>query len=185
LDHAAVARVGSTDAVRLNDLQHAGWTVTRGATSITLTHDFASIAELGKLLSSAGGVLRDPTFVHDGHNRFSVVADMRSLGAGVKSDAALAARLQAAGLDVDAVATQLDREVRNAVHLTVSLQLPDGTTRTVAVHNGELTTVAAASTTSDPARVWLIIAGVALGATAIGLFVLSFRRKRRATLGTP
>jgi LPXTG-motif cell wall-anchored protein len=185
LDSAAVARVGSTAAVRLDDLQHAGWTVTRDATSITLTHDFANVSELGQLLSAAGGVLGDPKVVHE-HDRFStkerfsVVADTSALGAGVKSDATLARSLQAAGLNVDALAPQLDRELREAVHLTITLRLPNGTTRTVAVRNGAATTVAAVTTTSSQTGVWLVIAGVVLGATALGLFILSFRRKRRA-----
>jgi hypothetical protein len=190
LDHAAVARVGSTAAVRLDDLQHSGWTVARDATSITLTHDFASMSELAQLLSPAEGVLRDPRLVHEHDrfstkDRFSVVADTRSLGTGVKADAALMRRLKTAGVNVDAIATQLDRELRDAVHLTLTLQLANGTTRTEAVRNGALTTVTAtSSTTSGAARAGLIIAGGALAALALGLLLLSVRRKRRATRET-
>jgi hypothetical protein len=185
LDPAAVARVGSTAAVRLNDLQQAGWAVARDATTITLTHGFANISELAKLLSAAGGVLRDPKRVHQHDrfkttDRFSVVADTSVLSAGVKSDAALVSRLHAAGIDVGAVAPRIDRELRDAVHLTVTLRLPDGNTRTVAVRNGAITTVAATSMTSKSAGMWLVVAGVVLGASALGLFILSFRRKRRA-----
>jgi hypothetical protein len=175
LDQSAIARIGSTADVRLDDLVRTGWTVTRTANTITVSHPFAGMPQLSSLLAASGGVLTNPK-VNGGH--VSIVVDGGAFGAGVKSDSALAARLRAAGVDVNAVAAQLDRELLDDVHVTIALQGQEAT-----VTPGARSTLSAKTTSADDGSNLAVRGGIALAIVALILMVVSFRR-RRTTSGT-
>jgi hypothetical protein len=186
-DAEAAQRIGGTSSVRLSDLERAGWHIGVGPRSITATHGFSGQTDLAARLSEVGGsgLLANPHISHE-HSTFStrdsasVDVDLRSLSAGVKSDAQLAARLRDAGIDVGALSAQLDRELHDAFHLTVALHLPDGTTRSIKVGPGARATLSVSSRHADHNRERAVAIGGLLALAAVVLLGLSFRRPRRA-----
>ena len=105
----------------------------------------------------------------------SIVVDGAELNAGVKSDAQLAARLREAGVDVNAVAAQLNRELLDDVHITVALQGQETT-----VTPGARSTLAATTHSVDDGPNLAVRGGMALAIVALLLLLFSFRRRRRA-----
>jgi hypothetical protein len=186
-DAEAAQRIGGTSSVRVTDLERAGWHVDVGPHAITATHAFTGQADLATRLSELGGsgVIGNPRLSHQ-HSTFStrdaasVDIDLRGLSAGVKADAALAARLRDAGIDVDALSAQLDRELRSGFQLTVALRLTDGTTRSIEVPPGARATLVATSRHADRSRELAVGIGGLLAVVALVLLGLSFLRPRRA-----
>src|SRR5260221_2909616 len=137
LDAGAVQRLTSggslASAVPLGDLRDAGWHVSAwkrdasGGAAITLTHAFVGQQRLaGRLadLTGPNGALRDPRITRTRgwfgtSDKISVTVDLRDISAGVKSDAELTKRLQAAGLDVNTLDAQLTSALNDALHVTV------------------------------------------------------------------
>jgi hypothetical protein len=185
LDKDAAARVGGTSALRLADLRAAGWKVATGTRSVTISRDFVGQRELSDRiddLAGSSGVLSDAKLVRErgrfsSRDSLSVRIDLRRLGAGVGNDPQLRTALASAGVDVDALATRLDEELRDAFHLTVAVHLPDGTTRTVRPAVGSATSLAATSRHSDWMRAVAVGIGVVFGLLAV-LFVVQGLRRR-------
>jgi hypothetical protein len=189
LDADALARLGASGAsappVVVDDLRQAGWTVSpwvnsgRGSQTITLTHGFADRAELARVvdeLTGAKGILQNPTLAHrrgwfSSRDALSLVVDMRAPSIGLTSDAALAANLRKVGVDPAVLEAQLDSQLRNALHLTVELHLPDGHTVTYEAQNGQVRTVSATSGGTDLDRVVKFGLGVALAVVAAMFFL--------------
>jgi len=203
LDADAVARLGTaaggTPPVVLNDLRAAGWKVSpwveteHGSQTITLSHTFADQAELTRLvgdLAGSNGILRSPTLSHQrgwfsSHDALSLVVDTRAPSVGVTDDAALVAKLRAAGVDPAALESQLDSEVRGALHLTVVLHLPDGHKQTYVAQNGQVRTVSAVSGGTDWDRVVKFGLGIALGIVAAMFLIaagVGAQRNRRRVI---
>jgi hypothetical protein len=187
LDADAAQRVGGTGALRLDDLQAAGWVVQRDARSITMTRSFVDTADLSHALTQLGGVLGDASVTRDrrrfsSRDALSVVVDTRALSARVASDPLLSSRLKTAGVDVAALSKQFDAQLRDAFHLTVVLRLPDGTTRTVSAPSGARTAVAISKTHEDQARKTLLAIGAGLALVAVVLGLFGLRRRSRSTL---
>jgi hypothetical protein len=189
-------------ATRFEDLRRAGWVVSpittaaNGSSTITMSHSFAGEADLSTRLADlvgAEGMLRDPTITNS-HGWLSstqgltLVVDMRAPSAGIVSDAALAAKLRAAGIDPVALDARLSKELKGALHLTVAARLPNGDTRTFTAANGTLTT----ANLTEHAKDWDRIVKVGLALTLAllaGSFALAAsmsarrdRRRRRARL---
>ncbi len=201
LDADAVQHLGGPTALaqiasRFDDMRTAGWVVSPitpgsdGGSAITLSHPFASEADLATRLADlvgTNGVLRDP-HIEQSRGWFSstqgltIVVDMRAPSAGIASDAALAARLRAAGIDPVARDARLTKELRGALHLTIALRLPNGHTRTFTATNGTLVTADLTNHSTDWDR--MVKLGIALAlvllAGAFGLAAaMSARRERR------
>jgi hypothetical protein len=183
-------------AVPLGDLRAHGWTVgswratAAGGAAITLSKGFTGAAGLSSVLAELdgrNGALRDSQLVRSrsllrDRDSVSVVADLRELSVGVKGDAGLAARLRAAGVDVDALDRQLQAQLGSALDLTLELTLPDGTVKSVAVKPGTTQTVSVASAGTHYGRLLALV--VAAGAAFLGLLMLlaaalNARRARR------
>jgi len=189
LDADAVARLGTAaaaaPAVIVDDFRSAGWKVSRwqksgnGSQTISLSHSFADRAELAQRvaeLAGPKGILRDPTLSRQrgwfsSRNALSVVVDMRAPSVGVTSDAALVAKLRSAGVDPATLESQLDSQLRGALHLTVVLHLPDGHTETYVAQDGQVQTVRATSGGTDWDHVVKFGLGIALAVVAAMFFL--------------
>jgi hypothetical protein len=203
LDADAVARLGTATGgappVILDDLRAAGWKVSPWATSasgsqtITLSHTFADQAELARRvgdLAGVNGILRNPTLSHQrswfsSHDALSLVVDMRAPSVGVTDDAALVAKLRSAGVDPTALESQLDSQLRGALHLTVVLHLPDGHKQAYAARDGQVYTVSARSGGTDWDRVVKFGLGIALAIVAAMFLVaaaVGAQRNRRRVI---
>jgi hypothetical protein len=200
VDHAASVALSapgtSTPDVPLHDLVARGWSVgpwqpaDGGGATIALSKPFTGGAGLAAVLAEVDGregALRD---VHVARTRallrdrdaVSLVADLTHINAGVSDDAALAARLRAAGVDVAALDAGLSARIKTSFDLTVLVELPDGKQTTVRVAPGQERTVSVVTTTVHSGRL-AALAGAAVAALvglALILFAgLSARRARR------
>ena len=124
-------------AVPLDDVRAAGWkvsvwAVTKGTDegyAITLTHGFTNEADLARRLEDlvgTTGVLRAPVITRTrgwlrAEDAIAVTVDLRHLSTGIRSDAEVAKRLAAAGVDVDALDAQLRGQLGKALTVTVTV----------------------------------------------------------------
>jgi hypothetical protein len=185
LDADAAARVGGVAGLRLDDLRAAGWSVATGPRSVTVAHEFVGGQELADRiddLAGSSGVLSNGKVERDrgrfsSHDALSVRVNLRNLGAGIASDTKLREALASAGVDVTALSSRLDRELRDAFHLTVAVHLPDGTTRTVQPVVGDVSTVAATSNDFDSLRALAVGVGVVFAVLAVVLVGAGMRRR--------
>jgi hypothetical protein len=177
-------------AVRLTDLTAAGWHVgpwvrrPDGSASITLTkpfHDPSQVAAITRELSGGAGPLRGLRAARDtgwlGLARTTTVrgvVDLRDVGSGVSSDAALRASLASHGVDVAALDQQLTAQLRTGLTLSVVAKLPGGS-HTATVAPAARARIDASSSTLDTRRVALVATAVVL----IVLGVLAWRHGRR------
>lgn len=195
LDADAVRRLTThaplTKAVPLDDVLGAGWKVSQwtrdhaGGAAITLTHGFVGEADLARRLSDLtgpSGALRDPLITRTrgffgAKDTVSVVIDLRHITAGVRSDPPLAARLRAAGLDVNTLDGQLSSQLAHALHVTLTVHAPDGTSHTTTLEAGGHATVAATQSQTYTKRIALLAAGAALLLLALVITAASLRSK--------
>ena len=201
LDADAVSRLTTheplTRAVPLDDVRAAGWTVSSWKTSadgatITASHAFVGQDQLSQLLADLTGktgVLRDAQLTRSrswmsAKDSVAITADLRDLSTGLKADTQLANNLAAAGVDVDALADQLQSELHQSFSLTLAVHAPDGATKTVTLRAGDQEQVEATSSRTHTARVVLVVVGVGLLALALVLTAASLaatsRRRRRS-----
>ena len=148
LDADAVSRLTThaplAQAVPLDDVRAAGWTVSgwkasAGGAAITLSHDFVGQQQLSQLLADLTGrtgVLRDPQLTRTrswttAKDSLAITANLRDLSTGVKADTELSSNLAAAGVDVDALAAQLQSQLARSFSLTLAVHAPDAETKTV------------------------------------------------------
>jgi hypothetical protein len=196
LDSEAVQKLtagGSlATAVPLDDLRDAGWRVsawkrTASGATITLSHEFVGQTELaGRLadLTGPNGALRDPRITRTrgwfgSSDKIALTVDLRDLGAGVKSDAELAQRLQAAGLDVDTLDAQLSGELRDALEVTVRVRAPGGRFQSTGFRGAGHATIAASQSHTYVRRIVLLAAGGALLLLALVIMAASLRSRSR------
>jgi hypothetical protein len=197
LDADAVQRLTThaplAEAVPLDDLRNGGWKVSAwkrgrsGGEAITLTHEFVGQSDLARRLADLtgpGGALRDPRITRTrgwfgAKDAISVVVDLRHLSAGVRSDAELAARLTAAGLDVNTLDAQLRAELSDALHVTVAVHAPGGQARTIELEAGGHETAGASQSQIYVRRIGLLAGGGALLLLALVIMAASLRSKSR------
>ena len=199
LDRSARAAIGGSSSspdVPLGDLRAHGWSVgawrptANGGTSISLTKGFTGEAGLASALADLDGrdgALRSPHLTRSrsllrDRDSLSLVADLRGLSVGVASDAQLAARLRAAGVDVAALDRGLQSKLGGAFDLSVDLALPGGAHTAVVLKPGSERVVSAASTSTHTARLFELLLAVAagvLGLLMLAVAALNARRARR------
>jgi hypothetical protein len=186
------------DRIVLDDLRDAGWKIQPwvlldGGATLHMSHTFKDDEELASILADLtgpDGVLRDahltrtrnPLQERDG---VSVVADLTALKTGVRDDKALAAKLKAAGVNVDAVDFVLAQQLRRAFRMQVVLEVPRGKTRTFAIPAGERETVNLTSSKFQTNRFMLLVMGAMLVFLALLLYLsasISARRRRARAL---
>lgn len=199
LDAAAVERlegIGAPieEAVVLDDLAAAGWRVEPwvraddGGATLELHHDFAGEAELRRRLEElAGPAVGDVTLVRErgllrSRDEVSVEVDLRAAGSTVGDDAALRESLAAAGVDVDALAAELDAEVRDALTAEVVVDGPGGADASARLAAGDREVLVAQRSSFDTGRAAVLLVaagGVVLALLLLGLARGSARRSRR------
>jgi hypothetical protein len=191
---AALKPGASVPDVPLDDLRAAGWSVSPwrpsagGGAALQLSKSFTGGAGLASVLAELDGpdgalrdarVVRERSLLRD-RDSVSLLADLSHLRAGVADDAALAARLRAAGVDVAALDAGLQSRIKGSFDLTVRLELPDGTHKSVRVVPGEQRTVAVSSTTGHPGRRFALAAAGAAALLGLVLFVVASAHARRS-----
>jgi hypothetical protein len=182
--------------VPLSDLKAAGWQVSAwtpsagGGATITFAHPYQGQADLNaRLVDLVGkdGILRNARIIHNrgwfrSGDGLSIVVDMRAPATGIGSDRDLKARLAAYGVDPASVDAQLTQQLRHALHVSVVVQLPDGSTKELDATNGTTSTFHAANDSLDWDQVVKVGIAIALAFLAV-LFLLaasaSARRDRR------
>ena len=197
LDAEAVQRLTTggplVSAVPLGDLRDAGWRVTAwkvdrsGGAAITLSRAFVNQEGLASRLADLAGpngVLRDPRITRargwfGASDKIAVTVDLRNIGAGVRSDAELAKRLQAAGVDVNALDRQLGSDLRDALHVTVEVHAPDGHSQAIELKAGGHGTIAASQSQTYVWRILLLAAGAGLLLLALLVMAGSLRSSSR------
>jgi hypothetical protein len=203
LDRAAVrivqrggGKIG--DRIVLDDVREAGWKVQPwvlldGGATLRMSHTFRDEEELASVLADLtgpGGMLRDAHLTRTRNalqqrDGVSVVADLTALKSGVRDDKALAAKLQSAGVNVDAVDFVLAQQLRQAFRMQVVLEVPRDKSRTFAVPAGERETVNLTSSKFQTNRFMLIVIGAILVFLALLLYLsasISARRRRTRAL---
>ena len=191
----AALKPGATEPdVPLDDLRTAGWSVSPwrssagGGAALQLSKSFTRGAGLAAVLAELDGpdgglrdahVVRERALLRD-RDGVSLVADLGHLQAGVAGDAALAARLRAAGVDVAALDAGLQSRIKGSFDLTVRVELPDGTATAVRVVPGEQRRVAVSSTTEHPGRRFALGAAAVAALLGLVLFVVASAHARRS-----
>lgn len=181
------------DRVRLADLSAAGWTVEPwvrnldGSASITLSKPFTSVDQVSGILHELNGdhgplraseVTRERS-VFATKTEATATVDLDAMKTGILDDPDLVARLQAQGLDVGAVDQQLAAELRDAFHLRVVLELPDGQRTVVEPKVGAPATVDSAASVLDTRRILFAVLALVLGVGAVVVLVWPRKRVRR------
>jgi hypothetical protein len=200
LDREAVERMGGAEelatSIPLDDLKQAGWKIDAwtaakdGGYTTKLTRSFRDEADLNRrLVDLAGpdGALRDANITHSrrgfsSKNGVSVTVDGSDPAPGIVADSALATQLKNFGIDPAAMETQLAKELRDNMHLTVAVTLPDGTHKVVSANPDNPQTLAASH--SEPNWDHITQFGIALllALLAVMFFsaaTVSARRNRR------
>jgi hypothetical protein len=179
--------------VPLDDLRARGWKVSpwspdsSGGASIALSKGFVGGPDLASVLAELDGrdgALRDVHMVRSrallrDRDSVSLLADLGRLDAGVASDAALAQRLRAAGIDVAALDAGLQARLGTSFTLSVGVELPDGTHETVQVKPGARATLAVESTATHTGRRFALGAAAVAAFLGLVLFAASWRRSYR------
>jgi hypothetical protein len=184
-------------AVPLGDVRAAGWkvspwTAAGGGRTIALSRGFTGEADLSRRLEDlvgTTGVLRAPVITRSrgwlrAEDAIAVTVDLRHLSTGIRSDAEVAKRLVAAGVNVDALDAQLRGQLGKALTVAVTVHAPGGQTKTVQLRAGDQATAAASTSRTYARRIVLLAIGVVLLLLAVLLTagsLASTRRRRRAS----
>jgi len=176
--------------VRLSDLPAAGWTVDPwvrnedGSATLALSKPFTSVGQVPGILgelSGANGPLRDPSFARSRSffaTKFTADAtvDLGAITTGITEDADLVARLQAQGVDVNGVDQQLLAQLKDALTVTLVVDLPGPGKTTVTPAAGESLTLSASSSVEDTKRITLVVLAALL--VVLALVVALWPRKK-------
>lgn len=182
-DAVATAETGAgklEDAVRLSDLDVAGWTHAwrrrddDGAV-LTLRKQFGNPDEIGGIineLSGDAGPLRGFSGNRDAgrvSTNYAVdgTVDLSALGIG--ADPAVIEAWTANRLDPAAIEETFTRELRDSVGVTVTVRLPGGVHQVLEPELGTTTNVALDTTDNDEARLAVLGIGAFLAVAALAV----------------
>jgi hypothetical protein len=184
------------DAVRLGDLEAAGWEVSDwerlegGGASIEVSKDFEraeDAADVVAELNGSVGPLREIDVERDVSTfrtqwSFDGVADLEDVTTGIGADPELIERLAAERVDPAALDQQMLERVKQGFTLTVVADLPDAGAREFVVAPGTSREMEASSSQTARGRMFLFAAAlvVLLVAGLVFLFgeARDFRRRR-------
>lgn len=187
------------ERVRLADLSAAGWTVEPwvrnldGSASLTLSKPFTDVDQVSGILaelSGDAGPLQASEFTRtrslfSTKTAASATVDVDRMTTGILADPDLVASLQAQGLDVAAVDQQLAAQLREAFHLKLVVELPDGQRTVVEPAAGAPATVDSAASVLDTRRILFTVLALVLLAGVIVVLLWPRRRvQRRRREGT-
>ncbi len=178
LDPEAATAIGEIDdALAVDDLRAAGWSVTTsteddGSATVRLSKPFTSVEEANQILADLGGPVHSVVLgVEDSlvRDRWSVTGrlDYRD-GLDVFSDHGLA---QVLGSSLDGIVLRAPVELE--------LRMPGARTQRWAAESGEQVVISAASTRWHVETLVLATAGFVLAFLALGVLLVGGRRARR------
>jgi hypothetical protein len=181
------------DAIRLSDLQAAGWKSSgwqrtqRGGAVLTVSKGFARAQDASKVvaeLSGPDGPLHDVDVERDVSTfrtnwTFTGVADLENLHTGIKNDPALVQKLTAARVDVDALDQTLLLQTRDAFRLRVVSDLPDSSPKRFPVPPGSRVAMRDTSSQTAKGRVLLFGIGFVVAIVAVLIFLFGEARDQR------
>ncbi len=187
---AAETGVGKIeDAVRLTDLDAAGWTHMwrrrdNGGSVLTLRKAFGNPSEIAAVveeLSGAAGPLKDFSGVRDAgliSTNYAVAGTVDLSALGIGADPAVIEAWTANRLDPVAIEETFTRELRDSVRVSVTVRLPGGVHQVLEPEPGSTTNVALDTTDHDEVR----LAALGIGAlfAVAALAVLLWPRRDRA-----
>ena len=134
-------------------------------------------------------MLRDPRITRTrgwfgSNDAIGVTVDLSHLSTGIRDDAAVVKRLEAAGVDVHGLDAQLRDRLGKALTLTVEVHAPGGQSHRVELTAGGAATASAATAQTYTRRIVLLASGLALLVLAFVLTAASLatrsRRRRRS-----
>ncbi|MFM7061377.1 MAG: hypothetical protein ACKOZL_09360 [Actinomycetes bacterium] len=183
------------DAVRIDDLEAAGWRVrgwrrSGGGATLTVAKAFADPDEAGAILREVTGDAAIVRTFDLGHRdgglrdtyRVHIDLDAAALRSGLAEDPALAARVRAAGVDPAAVAAALDRTLTEDLRLAAEARLPGSSPQRATPVDGSIA-LDATSTEWHWGSVVLALGGAVLLLGALAIVVASIRAQRRRPRG--
>lgn len=179
-------------ATRLSDLTGAGWTVgawskkPNGTASITITHDFDSVAEVGPLLKELNGDFGPVRKFEVTQNKslvgtdYSLDAVLAAASTGIAADTQLAENLATLGIDQAIIDQQLLDQVNSSFTLAVIAKLPGGERTVVKARSeGKRTAVNISTQVIDFTRIAWYAAALILIVAALILMATSRRKRSR------
>lgn len=207
MDAAAVAAVTGgqggdagaaiEEAVRLDDLVAAGWSVRwehddAGGATVRLAKPFASPEDLGAVvaeLSGPHGPLQGVALERsDGvlSTEYSVTgtADLSAVTLGIAADPELVSALVAERVDVAALEARLDESLADALRFEVAVSLPGDDLWVIDVEPGTTSDLATSHTEWDLAAVGLLLAAVGFVVLAVVIVVIGRRKRQNRRRGT-
>lgn len=200
LDRAAVAAAQVDgrrleDAVRIDDLAAAGWTVrgwhrSGGGATLTVAKPFTDPAGATAIVQEITGptpLVRTFDLDHRSGGlrdtyRVRIDLDPAALRSGLADDPALAARVRAAGVDPAAAAAALDRAAGSSLRLAVVARLPGAGPQSSTATDGSVA-LDASSTEWHASAVLLLLVGLALIVAAVAIVIAGIRAQRRRPRG--
>jgi hypothetical protein len=180
-------------AVRLSDLEAAGWKVGAwekaedGSATLVLSHPFETVGEVAPILSAAsgdGGPLRRLRATRE-RTLFATeyglrgTADLHHVKSGVPTDPELVESLGAQGVDVNVIDRQLLAQLTSSFSLEIVAHLPGQKPITVTAAPGKVTRINAEASVRNTQRILLLIAAGGFALLAIVLWRRGRRRRRR------
>ncbi len=181
------------ERIRLTDLAAAGWTVSPwdrrpdGAAAVTVAKPFSDVDQVAGILdeiSGPSGPLREASVRRSSSffgvtDRVGIAVDLGGATTGISQDPALVDRIGAEGVDVGSIDAQLLDALRSSLTVTLVVELPGGTRRSVTVAPGATGRLDVAATDRDLVRIGLLAAAAVLVVVAAALRFGPRRRRRR------
>ena len=180
-------------AVRLDDLAAAGWTVGTwargkdGSASVVLAKRFDSADAVARIVAEASGAngplrelraRRDRGFLSTDY-AVSGQADLQNVTTGVPTDPELLANLSAQSVDPNVIDQQLLAQLKAAFGLKIVIRLPGQSPTTITAKPGATTPINASSSVRDTNRLLFLVAALGFGGLAVLLWIRGGRRRGR------
>ena len=187
------------DAVRVADLQGAGWRISPwtkaadGSASLQLSKPFNSPDQVAGIigeLNGAGGPVRDVTATRDRGllgTDYAVkgAVDLGAIATGIAADPELVASLANQQVDPNAIDQSLLQQLHDALSVEVVVNLPDGSSTTVTGVTGQRVAVDADASVRNTRRIVLIVVAIGLLILAVLVWFGGRHGRRRARARAP
>jgi len=185
--------VALEQAVRLSDLEGAGWQVEPwvraedGSATLVLVNRFANVSEVAQILADISGTEGPLRSVRASRERgllsteYQVKgrADLLNVKTGVPADEELLQSLAAQGVDVNVIDQQLLAQVKSSFALQVVVRLPGQKAKTFDAVPEKVVAINATSSVRNDQRVIFLIVAVGFALLAVIMWIRGGRRRRR------
>ena len=180
-------------AVRLADLEAAGWAVTPwvraddGSATLVLVNRFQNVSEVAQIfedISGTEGPLRNVRATRERgllSTEYAVKgsADLQNVKTGLPADQELLQSLAGQGVDVNVIDQQLLAQVKSSFGLKVVVRLPGEKPKTFEAVPEKVTAIDATSSVRDNDRLLFLVAAAGFALLAVLVWIRGGRRRRR------